>query len=233
MRKISIICASARSPELTQKVCNAWHDMNQNCEVEFVVPSPGFKIERAVNFVDDMKGCSHANAQGYAHCTGDYIAWLSDETMPTLNCLDVVADKLDSMPIAVPYMLEFALRMVDEPNSRTKIFYVCGHQYCRFGMAKRETLNKIGGFFDPTYHAHWVDSDLSLRCWGAGGRVDSCLAATIDCKSYTDKLYLDNSKNYFDLDFQYFLSKWGRKFHQMANPNWREWNYFREVLGVR
>ena len=52
MRKISIICASARSPELTQRVCNAWHDMNRGVEIQFVVPSPGFQIERAVNFVD-------------------------------------------------------------------------------------------------------------------------------------------------------------------------------------
>ena len=228
MRKISIICASARSPELTQRVCNAWHDMNRGVEIQFVVPSPGFQIERAVNFVDDMKGCSHANAQGYNYCTGDYIAWLSDETMPTLNCLEVIANQVDAQPEFMPYLAEFSLRMVEEPGSRTKNFYVCGRQYCRFGMAKRQTLDRIGGFFDPTYHAHWVDSDLSLRCWEAGGRVETCFGATIDCISYSDKLYLDNSKNYFDLDFKYFLSKWRSKYPQMNDPNWRAWNYFRE-----
>lgn len=226
---VSIICAAARSVELTNRFICKWATLNPDCNIEFIIASP-FDIEGVINVKDEMIGCSHANALCYEYCTGDYIAWLSDETMPTPGCLKEMVDFVKRNSVK-PFLAEFVVHMVEEPESTPiKRFYVCDRQYARFGMASKETLKASRGFFDPEYHAHWVDSDLALRCWEAGGSVETCFKSVIDCVSYTDELYEGNRDKYFDLDFEYFLSKWRNKFPQMIDPNWRSWNIFKEVF---
>ncbi len=227
--KVSIICAAARSHERTQLIHDTWKELNPECEMEFVFPSP-FTIPGAICFKDDMSGCSHANAQGYQYCTGDYVAWLSDETMPTKGCLKRMVDFVDANSVDRPFLAEFIIDMIEEPNERyIKNFFVCGLQYARFGMATKKTLDMIGGFFDIRFHAHWVDSDLALRCWDKGGHVKACFDSVIECISFTDALYEGNRDKYFHKDYLYFLSKWRSKFPLMQNPNWRNWNTHKDM----
>jgi len=225
MKNVSVIFPAARGQERTQEIINQLHDMNPGVFVEVIVSSPGMKFDRAVNTFDDMIGNAKAMALSYALASGDYIVWWSDRATPTPGCFERMIKFLDSK--LEPFIGEFQL--CDEQNygknETSPTFEVVGRQYGRWGMASRRTLNRIGGFFDPTFISFWVDVDMSLRCWNTGGLVQTCPDAWVKLSlGEKDKLHIDNETKAFNHDHAYFVRKWESRFPVMTEKPWREWN---------
>ncbi len=227
MKKISIVLACAKGQEETQRIVDHLRSSIIGCEVEIVIASPGYKISNAINIHDHMEGNARAMSMCYGFCTGDLIAWFSDEAIPEAQAFRELSEFVQSH--ATPFIGEFLVEDTGHPRLDHGVYMSCsvfGKQYARFGMATKETLAYIGGFFDPHFHAHWADPDLGLRCWMRGGIVQTCQAARIHVSHKPDALHQNNQK-YFESDKNFFIEKWNKDF---PNPSidWKEWNTSQE-----
>ncbi len=201
MRTISVILPAARDADRTQRVVDAFHAANPAVHVDFVVSSPSFIIERAVNIRDNYSGVFKAFVLALPFTKGDYVAWISDEALPTPNCLANMADFLDADP--PPFIAEFFVG-----DEGPKQF---GLRYARWGMMSRESISRIG-FFDEEYQNYFADVDLGIRCWQMGGSVESCGQASIYITQLNDELSRSHVGKSWKHDYLRFRKTWRTKF---------------------
>lgn len=232
MSKISVIMACGRGAAQSQVAVNKLRNTNPDVDMEIVVSSPGYILHSAINIEDQMIGNAKAMAQCYQHCSGDYIAWWSDEAWSEWYSFGKMLNFLVENEGALPLIGEFLAN--DLKNSRTSpdVTLICeavGRQYARWGMASRKTLKQIGGFFDEEFISHWADPDLSMRCWENGGRVQIVKEAKINVCDIGDPLHKSNHEKYMDHDVTHFINKWKARYPQMTELPWPKWNTGREV----
>ncbi len=216
MKTISVILPAARDAARTQHVVNAFHSSNPTVQVDFVVSSPTFTIENVTNVRDNSAGVFKAFVQSLPPTKGEYITWISDEALPTANCLTSMADFIDSKP--KPFIGEFFVG-----DEGCKEF---GLQYARWGMMPRESVDKIG-FFDGGYQNYFADVDIGLRCWHMGGSVESCGHAQISLTQLNDGLSQSHFEKSWHQDYRLFRKTWYTKFQSQwpgepeGSPMWK------------
>lgn len=227
---VVVLMPCARAHERAQEITTAFHQSNR-CSIKMVVASPAFVIIGALNVRDKMEGPWRATAMALNEVKQeyDYVVWWSDECLPQEGCIDNMIEFIRTHQ--EPFIGEF--RRLERENDwhadGTHMAYdICGQQYARWGMASKSTLERIGGF-DNIFCAHWGDVDLGLRCWEAGGKVETCQKATISVSDKLDTLHHNNYEKYFRKDLQHMVKKWGHKYPQMTNSPWNTWNTGRQV----
>jgi GT2 family glycosyltransferase len=208
---ISVVISSAKDADRTQQIVDSLHEMNPNVEVDVVVASPSFEIKRATNIHDrdvggaERIGMNRPMARALKWTRGGYVAWLSDSTLPKLNCLEIMMAFLDEHP--PPFIAEF---FVGDEGGRCGFSpenEFLGHRdsipFARWGMMSRKSIELIG-FFSEDFTHQFSDIDLSLRCWKAGGSVKVCDAAKIEHRPIPPGSVIDSALQ----DREVFWEKW-------------------------
>lgn len=121
---------------------------------------------------------------GLPHASGEYIAFNSDDLhfrqgwAPTL-----LKHMEENRHGAHPYLARFHTAM---GGVTSPIYTVFGIHYANLGCISKSDLSLIGGYlYDERMRTEYVDPDLSLRVWAAGGRVGTYPEVVIDLDTYT------------------------------------------------
>ncbi len=235
MTSIAVILPAARLQEQAQMIVDRlWENTFVK---EVIVASPNFVVERAWCIKDPMVGSARAIAHAYKsyvqakffgkaakiwgndHTT--HYAWLSDICYPAPYALDKMLTFVKKH--SEPFIAEF--RTIPPVTSgHYRVCTITGKQYARWGMLSRGTIEKIGGFFDEAYVAHYGDVDLSLRCWKAGGSVATCKDAEIEMHGHWHVNTAPQSA-----DEALFLERWQHDYPQIVTQHTSEWNVDREI----
>lgn len=196
MTLCSVIIPAARSQQVTQELVDHLHN-STDIELDIVVSTPSFEIERATVVRDDHVGSAASIALALEHTQPEtlYVAWLSDETRPTIRCIEAMMSFICHHP--TPFIGEF---FVGDMGAMAKT-----RRYARWGMTSRQTINMIG-FFDPAFASFYGDVDFSMRCWEAGGSVAICTDSTI--KHWGRPDIETNKHRHFEKDHALYLSRW-------------------------
>jgi hypothetical protein len=173
-----MVKVSLTLPSIDQKLCEATVnkilEMTRDVDYEIVVVSP-FEIRapkvRWVLETERMGNCA-AHQQAYLHSEGELIVAFTDHWEPTDPCWLKNAHDfyLNRSKLFFPYACGLNL-------GRFHIVY--GHLYPTYPVISRQSIEKVGAYYDPAYHSSYADSDLGLRVWGAGGRCENCPQARI------------------------------------------------------
>ncbi len=196
---ISIILPSLRRRAVIRRIKEFSGDY------EIIVVSP-FIVKGAVHIYEPYPlGSIHAHNLAYRNCSGDYIMWWADDTSPTENCLENMVNFVKGKDLFIG-----SFRVKDRRGTELVQWSINGKLYACFGCVARETLDSIGGYFNPMYKSYWADPDMSLRVWGKGGRVEVCPDAWVITEGISDKISVENSKKYFQQDMETFVKRWGK-----------------------
>jgi len=223
MPEISVILPSIRLEEVLQRI-KEFSITNQDSDYEIIVVSPfPVKGDKVVHIAEEPLGCIHAHNTAYKNSSGKYIAYWGDRASPTTNCLSNMLNFVKSN--TDPFIGSF--RFKDSRGGRERRQWtVYGKLYAAFGCASRNTINIIGGYFDPIFKAYWVDPDMCLRTWEHGGKVEICPNAWLEVNTFADQIAINNWGKYFDADKEAFFNRWHdklgkgirRDFHSVNKP---------------
>src|SRR5260221_4914594 len=196
---ISVIIPAARSQEVTQFLVNWLRVYSIGDDPDIIVSSPTFAVNGATCVRDDFMGSAAAIGAALPHVNpkSNYVAWLSDECLPTSGCLETMAAFLDTHP--PPFIGEFS---VGDAGC-----LAVDKRYARWGMTTRATIDMIG-FFDIGFGSFFGDVDFSLRCWAAGGAVAICQNSKILHKAREDGVKSGNTERHYAHDQALYLSRW-------------------------
>ncbi len=196
-------------PELAYQAIQAIHAHTLAVDYEVIVVSPHEIRGPRILWVreDSPRGNSAAHALGYRHATGDFVVALSDDVAVSPFWINNLLD----------FTLERERHLHDAPfvvgmRSWGHLGTVFGLYYANFPVARRATLDAIGGYFSEEFLAHFADPDLSLRAWAAGGRCEICPyteVRPIPRGAVEESPKKSSSKK---RDFGTFIAKWGSRF---------------------
>ncbi len=226
---IIVILPAARLQEQAQVIVNRlWENLYVR---RVIVASPNFVVKNAICIRDTSVGSVRAMAQVcdeflFPHSSHEFLffthlAWLSDICYPAPYALDKMATFIDCQ--SEPFIAEFRT-IPPVTRGHYRVCTITGKQYARWGMLSRGTIEKIGGFFDDAYVAHYGDVDLSLRCWKAGGSVATCKDAEIEMHGHWHVNTAPQSA-----DEALFLDRWKHDYPQIITQHTSEWNVDREI----
>ena len=153
---------------------------------------------------DVTLGTAHANNVAYKNSSGEYVVWWADYTSPTVNCLSNMLSFVKNRK--EPFIGAFSIK--DGQGRKIPRLGVYSKLYACFGCASKNTINLIGGYYDPVYRGFWADPDMGLRTWQKGGKVKYCPNAWVVLENIMDKVREDNRSQYFDKDMETFLNRW-------------------------
>lgn len=213
MTKVSITL-----PSIHQKVCevtvNKILEITRDVDYEIVVVSPVEIRAPKVKWViqSEPMGSYAAWNLAYLHSQGELIVTWADDSDPIepnwlKNAYDFYLNRSQSF---FPYACDI----------NSGVFHIVyGYLYPSGIMISRQSIEKIGGYFDPAYHGYYGDPDLGLRVWAAGGRCEVCPHA--GWRGIKDRLGAPTShalepSNLFQKDHQTFLNRW----HHIYGNNW-------------
>jgi hypothetical protein len=219
--RVSVILPAARMQEQAQEIVDRLR--TNKFVADIVVASPNFEVINARCFNDGGAGSSRALSQAYELTDGrsDYVAWLSEICLPEPGALDRMAALVSGR--SAPFIAEFRTHPPVTPG-HYRVCTITGHQYARWGMVSRETIGRVGGFFDSAYVAHYGDVDLSLRCWQAGGEVATCVDAVIEMRGHWHVSTAPASR-----DEAVFLDRWQKVYPAIVTRHTSEWNIDKEI----
>jgi hypothetical protein len=204
-KTVSVIITAFRDAERTQEIVDVLHETHVSLDIEPIISSPSFEIRGAVNLRDEMVGPCRAQARAVKQAKGDYIAWITEKTMPHPACMETMVELVDRHP--APFIGEFSIGEPDAGGhfSLGKIEFLGRRDeiaWARWGMMSRVTFDRIG-YFDPAFAHHFSDIDLGLRCWRAGGSVTHHSAARLEITNRWG-----TSQESIAGDREVFLTKW-------------------------
>lgn len=172
--KLSITLPSL-FPDLLAEALAALRRHTVGVDYEVLAVSP-FRVDAPdVRWIEETRpeGNCPAHARAAAVADGDLILPLCDDVTVMPGWADALLSFfLTRESRASPYVC--GLNVDGGP-----IGTVFGLYYPYYPVLRRETLARIGGYYDPGYRAHFGDCDLGLRIWEAGGRCEFCIDARI------------------------------------------------------
>lgn len=222
MSLIDVIIPSLRPNEIVKRV-REFHRTCQEIDYRLIVVSPFNIIGPKVLHIQETKkdGPISAIVEGYKASTAPYIVFWSDDASPTPGFLSRMYEFLQNQP--EPTIASF--RYLDLYGNELDQHQVYGLHYACWGAASRNSLDKIGGPYDPIYRSFWADPDLSCRAWASGGRVSLCPNSYILLHGKKDAISNENSAHYHNRDTNTFLSRWhGPLGKNQPINSWREIN---------
>ncbi|MCK5602444.1 hypothetical protein KAR91_11255 [Candidatus Pacearchaeota archaeon] len=204
---VSIIIPSLRKNQIKEcisQIVKTTHDV----EYEIIVVSP-FPFHQITKWVEDTKieGVNRAVQKGLEVAEGEYITTLSDEDRLTDNYLKTmlnhVAPHKGELFIGNPVLFG-GVSVGDRPA----IGYF-DLMFAPFPFLHRDTIEVLGGLYDPTFTSFFADPDLSLRCWAMGGEVSRCPEARLCHRHIKDDIHMNAYNKNFKKDESTFIKRWG------------------------
>jgi len=219
MPLISIIMPSLRPQKCLQRI-EEFAETNPDVDYEMIVVSPFLVQKEKVVHIHETtrQGCLYAHRIAYLNSSGEYVVWWADDASPTTNCLSIMMDFIRHRN--APFIGSFRIKNTEQKELDT-VWTVYGKLYACYGCSSKESLELVGGYFDPIFKNNWADPDLSLRVWEYGGRVELCPDSWIVVNSINDEVYSENLNNYFDADTETFLNRWHNKLGQGIEKTWQ------------
>lgn len=223
---VSIIVPSLR-PELAEGCINSIHKNAGDLDYEIVVVSP-FDVEPHEKVVHvkekERGGTGKAIATGYKKAEGEYIMHFNDHCR-VLTSLNIMMDFMrpHDKEIFEGRFFTIDVKTMDAEKQGVLIergdyvdhaIRVFGKVFAGFMCMRKDKADEIGGFLDyPYYKAWFLDPDLSLRVWKAGGRMETCNDARVLLlpEPKNDTVVPQNRK-YYKEDSEAFHKRWGRDF---------------------
>ena len=221
MAELSILLPSLR-PDAVRRKVEEFLLTNADVDYELVIVSP-FKVEgeRVVHVPEtERRGVIHAINEAYRHDKGQYIVLWSDDATPEHGCLRRMLDFVRNKPI--PFLASFRRRGLNGKEAEQWAVY--GKLYAGWLCAARQTFDRVGGLFEPSFKNYWADPDLSLRVWKQGGKVEVCKDAWIGVEQIDDQVKSDNLSSSFDKDTSVFFERWHSEFGKGARKVWTDIN---------
>jgi hypothetical protein len=200
--KVSITLPSLY-PDLVNRAIGDIKAAIGNIEHEIVVASSFEVAGPNVIWVreDNPTGNVAAHDLAYRHCTGDIVALMSDDIVPTPGWMTRALDHL----LAGERRNKLFVTGVQHVPFAGTVFGL----YCPFfPLARRSTFESVGGYFAPEFRAHYGDPDLGLRVWAAGGRVEPLLPANMAPLGEARGLTPNAPRGSYRADRARFIEKW-------------------------
>jgi glycosyltransferase involved in cell wall biosynthesis len=213
--KLSFVLPSL-FPELIDGAIEAAHAAAADIDHEIVVVSPHETSREGVRWVPETspRGSIAACNLGFAAATGDVIALIADDNRLTPGAVRLAMAHLAAREGATPALL---LGFPRQSGPMTFVGSVYGRYYPYFFLARRTTLDRVGGGFDEGYRKHYADPDLGQRVWAAGGRCEVVRGAVIvdvDSRAGAGQAP-DKALGSQASDFARFAAIWGGR-----HPGW-------------
>ena len=140
------------------------------------------------------EGFVRAANKGLRASRGRNITWINDDARPLAGSLDAAVVQMDVSSPRVGMLAMFhhcdATRNVAYQTRRRgrtyKLMHVRGTLYANFGLARRETWERLD-YFDERFFLYGADPDFSLKVWHAGLTVEPAPNAYIDHDEHADE----------------------------------------------
>ncbi len=219
MPELSILLPSLRYEEVTKRIAE-FARTNPYVDYEIIVVSP-FAVSgnKVVHLPEtEKKGVIFAMNEAYKKASGKYIVPWSDDAAPSDNCLKNILDFVKANEGSTPFVAGFA--KYDSRGSGFGQWSVYGKLYVGWLCASKNTIEKIGGFFDTAFKNYWADPDFCLRVWDNGGRVEICPDAVIKVQQINDEVKSGNINSCFERDTQTFFDRWHDKLGKGTKKIW-------------
>lgn len=158
------------------------------------------------------RGSAAASATAYEHSTGDVICPLADDAEFKSGWATEGLQALVKFENGRPYAIGIG-------QTNQMVGTVFGIYYPFFPMARRSTLDAVGGFFSPRYKHHFTDADFAFRIWSIGGACGYTERDYVERKpretaGFADTaMRLDSARNEsLQRDMGTFLGLWGARY---------------------
>lgn len=146
------------------------------------------------------EGFVRAANKGFRAASGEFITWINDDARPTDGAYDRAVDQISfgssqTGLIALYHAWHREKNVAYQAHFTNKSYQLChvrGTLYANFGLAKRETFERLG-YFDERYYMNAADPDFSLKVWNAGLKVVPAIASFIDHDELNDARRSDDS----------------------------------------
>jgi GT2 family glycosyltransferase len=140
------------------------------------------------------EGFVRAANKGFRAARGRNVTWCNDDARPLASALDNAVSQLDDADDRVGMLAMFhhndaARNVAFEQTHRGqpyKLMHVRGTLYANFGIARRETWERLN-HFDERFFLYGADPDFSLKVWHAGLRVEPAWTSFIDHDEHADE----------------------------------------------
>lgn len=234
MKKVSILIPSLYPERLKQSIESVYR-YTSDIDYEIVIVGPEkivsiFEGEKNVRFVSELeqKGSSIALQSAIDTITGEYLVVLNDDILVTENWLSNMIKFLEKNDNGYPLCGSF--RIKSPTGEELPQGYVYGKYigrkdnflYAQFPCIKLTTLLEIGNWNkNRGYHNHYVDPDLGMRVWNAGGRVLACPDAWI--------IHLIDRSEY---GWKKRMDKYGSKDEKLFHKYWNNSEIFRKTIEI-
>ncbi len=163
---------------------------------------------------DRREGFVRAANRGFRAARGRNITWCNDDARPTPGSLDNAVVQMDAAGSHVGMVAMFhhcdAAKNVAYQTVRRgqtyKLMHVRGTLYANFGLARRETWERLD-YFDERFFLYGADPDFSLKVWHAGLSIEPAMNAFIAHDEHADeRRWADSSRGRSDNDA--LFAKW-------------------------
>ncbi len=203
--KLSITLPSL-FPELLEQALDAIRRNTSGIAYEVIVVSPFPVTGTDVVWVpeDQPQGNCPAHAAAAARATGDIVLAMCDDMAVEPGWADrLLSFFLERERNAFPYAC--GLNVNGWP-----VGTVYGLYYPYFPVLRRAAIERIGGYYDPGFRAHFGDCDLGLRIWEAGGRCEFCRDARITATRTTAEVCPEapTKNSAREADLERFTRRW-------------------------
>ena len=172
-------------------------------EHEIVVVSPFEAKGAGIRWVEDKErpGPPRAAQRGFEAARGEVVLVMNDDNAVTPGAIQL-AYEFHGRRSAMfePYACGLQVR----PASVGTVF---GLYYPYYPMIRRDSAERLGGFFDPAYGAGFCDADLALRVWHAGGRCELAPEAWIEPTNFEYR-YTEARNRQVEADEITFVERW-------------------------
>jgi GT2 family glycosyltransferase len=202
-----VIPTCNRAAHLERLLAAIWNGVD--CAYEVIVVD-GASHDHTPAVLDDAKGSLRdalriireerregfvrAANKGFRAARGRNVTWVNDDARPLDGSLDTAVAQLDDEDARVGMLAMFhhndAIKNVAFEQilrgHRYKLMHVRGTLYANFGIARRETWERLD-YFDERFFLYGADPDFSLKVWHAGLRVEPAWMSFIDHDEHADE----------------------------------------------
>lgn len=144
------------------------------------------------------QGVIPAIATAEQAATGDYLFVFNDESQLVAGGLKRLLDEAERKPGGI----------VTPRHVPTFPFRYYGKPFAPFPFVHRYVVAKLGGLFDPIYHAFYADPDFCLRAHAAGVPIHTVEDVVLTHTNRHDAAHMASVDKYLAADRALFRSRW-------------------------